>query len=159
MTVGGPADAGAPGLEPASSSEVAMSHTRNYTIAAVLAGLLSLANAITALILLPQGADKINHSSNQPPYAVVLIEVVVGLIGVVAAYGVFRTQRWGVILTLVLMVINVLISLPGIPFGPTAVDKITSVVAVIVSGAAIYFLLRRDTRVEQHVEPRVELRA
>lgn len=136
-----------------------MSHSRNYVIAAVLAGLLSLANAITALVLLPQGADKINHSSNQPPYAVILIEVVVGLIGIVAAYGVFRTQRWGVIVTLVLMVINVLISLPGIAFGPTAFDKISSVGAVIISGAAIYFLLRRDTSVEHHVEQRVELSA
>src|ERR1700689_4278312 len=134
-----------------------VSHSRNYVIAAVLAGVLSLANAVTALILLPQGADKINHSSNQPPYAVILIEVVVGLIGVVAAYGVFRTQRWGVILTLVLMVLNVLISLPGIAFGPTAYDKAGSGAAVIVGGAAIYFLLRRDSGVEHHVDQRVEL--
>ena len=132
-----------------------MSRSRNYTIAAVLAGLLSLANAIVALTLLPQGSDKINHSSNQPPYAVILIEVVVGLIGLVAAYGVFRAQRWGVILTLVLMVINVLISLPGIPFGPTTFDKVSSAVGLVVAGVAIYFLLRRDTM----VEPRVELSA
>ena len=44
-------------------------------IAAVLAGLLSLANAITALVLLPQGAAKINHSSNQPPYDLALGDV------------------------------------------------------------------------------------
>jgi hypothetical protein len=129
-----------------------MSRSRNYTIAAVLAGLLSLANTIVALVLLPQGSDKINHSSDQPPYAVILIEVVVGLIGIVAAYGVFRTQRWGVILTLVLMVINVLISLPGIPFGPTAFDKVSSAVGLVVAAAAIYFLLRRDTRVETKAE-------
>jgi uncharacterized membrane protein (DUF2068 family) len=129
-----------------------MSRSRNYTIAAVLAGLLSLANTITALVLLPQGSDKINHSSNQPPYAVILIEVVVGLIGIVAAYGVFRTQRWGVILTLVLMVINVLISLPGIAFGPTAFDKTASALAVVVGAATVYLLLRRDTRVEARVE-------
>jgi hypothetical protein len=129
-----------------------MSRSRNYTIAAALAGLLSLANAITALILLPQGSAKINHSSNQPPYAVILIEVVVGLVGLVAAYGVFRTQRWGVILTLVLMVLNVLISLPGIPFGPTTFDKVSSAVALLVAGAAIYFLLRRDTRVGTRAE-------
>jgi hypothetical protein len=129
-----------------------MSRSRNYTIAAVLAGALSLANAIVALVLLPQGADKINHDSNQPPYAVILIEVVIGLIGVVAAYGVFRTQRWGVIVTLVLMVVNVLISLPGIPFGPTAFDKISSAGALVISGAVIYLLLRRDSRVERKAE-------
>jgi hypothetical protein len=130
-----------------------MSRSPNYTIAAVLAGLLSLANTITALVLLPQGSDKINHSSNQPPYAVILVTVVVGLIGIVAAYGVFRTQRWGVILTLVLMVINVLISLPGIPFGPTVFDKVSSAVGLVVAGGAIYFLLRRDAM----AEPRAEL--
>jgi peptidoglycan/LPS O-acetylase OafA/YrhL len=126
--------------------------SRNYTVAAVLAGLLSLANAVTALVLLPQGADKINHSSNQPPYAVILIEVVVGLLGIVAAYGVFRTQRWGVILTLVLMVINVLTSVPGIPFGPTTLDKVSSVLGLLVAAVVIYLLLRRDTRAKSKVE-------
>jgi hypothetical protein len=129
-----------------------MSRSRNYVVAAVLAGVLSFANTIVALVLLPQGSSKINHSSNQPPYAVILVEVVIGLLGIVAAYGVYRTQRWGVILTLVLMVINVLISLPGIPFGPTAFDKVSSAVALVVSAAVIYFLLRRETRAQAKVE-------
>jgi uncharacterized membrane protein (DUF2068 family) len=132
-----------------------MARSKKFTIAALLAGLLSLANTIVALALLPQGADKINHSSNQPPYAVILIEVVVGLVGMVAAYGVFRTQRWGVILTLVLMVINVLISVPGIPFGPTTFDKVSSAVGLVVAAVVIYLLLRRDTR----VAPKAELNA
>jgi uncharacterized membrane protein (DUF2068 family) len=124
-----------------------MARSRNYTIAAVLAGLLSLANTIVALALLPQGSDKVNNSSDQPPYAVILVEVVIGLVGLVAAYGVFRSQRWAVILTLVLMVINVLISLPGIAFGPTTFDKVSSAVGLVVAAAAIFVLLRRDTRV------------
>jgi hypothetical protein len=78
---------------------------------------------------------------------VILLEIVIGLIGLVAAYAVYRTQRWGVILTLVLMIINVLISLPGIPFGPTTFDKVSSAVGLVLAGGAIYFLLRRDTRV------------
>jgi len=129
-----------------------MPRSRNYTIAAVLAGLLSLANTVVALFLLPQGSDKVNQSSNQPPYGVILVEVVIGLIGLVGAYAVYRTQRWGVILTLVLMAINVLISLPGIPFGPTTFDKVSSAVGLVVAAAAIYFLLRRDTRSEAKAE-------
>jgi hypothetical protein len=134
------------------SLEVVMSRSRNYVVAAVLAGLLSLANTIVALALLPQGAHHINQSSNQPPYAVLLIEVVVGLTGLIAAYGVYRTQRWGVVLTLVFMVVNVLISLPGIPFGPTAFDKISSAVGLVLAGSAIWFLLRRDTSIEQRAQ-------
>jgi uncharacterized membrane protein (DUF2068 family) len=132
-----------------------MSRSPSYTAAAVLAGLLSLANTIVALALLPQGSDKINHSTHQPPYAVILIEVVIGLVGMVAAYGVFRTQRWGVILTLVLMVVNVLISVPGIPFGPTAFDKVASALSLVIAAVVIYLLLRRDTR----TAPKVELSA
>jgi hypothetical protein len=126
-----------------------MSRSHNYVVAAVLAGLLSLANTVVALVVMSQGADHINHSSNQPPYAVIVVEVVIGLIGIVAAYGVYRTQRWGVVLTLVLMVLNLLISLPGIPFGPTTFDKISSAVGLVVAAAVIWFLLRRDTSVEQ----------
>ena len=81
-----------------------------------------------------------------------MIEVIIGLIGMVAAYGVFRTQRWGVVLTLVLMVVNLLISLPGIPFGPTTFDKVGSAVGLVVAAAVIWFLLRRDTSVEQRAQ-------
>jgi predicted membrane channel-forming protein YqfA (hemolysin III family) len=118
----------------------------------MLAGLLSLANAIVALALLPQGSAKLKASGNQPPYAVIIVEVIIGLIGVVAAYGVFRVQRWAVVLTLVLMVVNVLISLPGIPFGPTTFDKVASAGGLLASGGAIFFLLRRDGRTRTAAE-------
>ena len=51
-----------------------MPRSRNYIIAAFLAGLLSLANAIIALALLPQGSDKLDASGNQPPYAVIITD-------------------------------------------------------------------------------------
>ena len=129
-----------------------MPHSRNYINRGGARRPAVAGNAVTSLALASQGAAKINHSSNQPPYAIVVAGVVVGLIGVVAAYGVFRTQRWGVVLTLVLMVVNVLFSLPGIPFGPTVFDKVSAVVTVIVAGAVIYLLLRRDRAVESKVE-------
>jgi hypothetical protein len=123
-----------------------MPRSRNYLIGAALAGLLSLANTVVALVTMSQGAHQINSASNQPPYAVMVIEVIIGLTGLVAAYGVLKSLRWAVVLTLVLMVVNVLISLPGIPAGPTAFDKIGSFVGLIVSAAVIYFLLRRNGR-------------
>lgn len=80
-----------------------MSRSRSYTTAAVLAALLSLANIIVAFALLPQGSDKVNSSADQAPYAVLMVEVVIGAIGLVAAYGVYRQQRWAVLVTLVMM--------------------------------------------------------
>lgn len=127
--------------------EVEMSRSRNFVIAAVLAAGLSLANVITALVLLPQGSDKVNSSSNQPPYVVVMIEVLIGAIGLVAAYGVFRRQRWGVLITLAIMILNVVLSLAGIPLGATVLDKVSSVIGLVVAATVIWLLLRRDARV------------
>ncbi len=124
-----------------------MSRARSYTLAAVLTAILSLANVVIALALLPQGSDKVNSASDQPPYAVIMIEVLIGAIGLVAAYGVYRKHRWAVLVTLVLMVVNLLVSLPGIPFGPTAFDKISSAIGAVIAGAVIWLLLRRDSRV------------
>lgn len=128
-----------------------MSRSRNYTIAAILAALVSLFDAIVALVMLPQGASKIDHSHNQPPYAAIVVVLIVGLVGLVAAYGVFRTQRWAALLTLVLMVLTVLIQLPGIAFGSSSLQVIGSIVGLLVAATAIFFLLRRDARVDSSV--------
>lgn len=124
-----------------------MSHSRNFVIASVLTAGLSLANVITALVLLPQGSDKINSSSNQPPYVVIMVEVLIGAIGLVGAYGVFRRQRWGVLITLAIMILNVVVSLGGIPFGSTVLDKVASAISLLVAATVIWLLLRRDSRV------------
>jgi hypothetical protein len=136
-----------------------MKRSRNYLIAAILAGVLALGDTVVALATLPQGAHQVNHAHNQPPYVVLLIEVVIGLIGLVAAYGVFRSLRWAVILTVALMVVNVLVSLPGIPFGPTTFDKVGSVVGLVLSAAVLYFLLRRDSRANRQGTPVTEAQA
>lgn len=126
--------------------EVAMSRSRNYTIAAVLAALLSLSSFVTALVLLPRGSQELASSGDQPPYAVVIFEVVAGAVGLIAAYGVLRVQRWGIILTLIVMILNVLTSLPGVAFGPNAASQIASAAAAVVAGLVIWLLLRRDAR-------------
>jgi hypothetical protein len=140
------AGAGTSGPRRAAIPEVAMTRSTNFTIAAILAGLLSLANFVTALILLPQGAAELAAQGDQPPYAVIVIKLIVGAVGLVAAYGAFRVQRWGIILTLILMVLNILGSLPGVAFAPSTVSRISSIVTVVVAGSVLWLLLRRDAR-------------
>lgn len=122
-----------------------MTRSRNYAIAAVIAGLLALSNFVTSVVLLPRGSAKLASEGNQPPYAIVVIELIVGAIGLVAAYGAFRGQRWGVLLTLIVAVLNVLASVPGVAFAPTALSRVASAVATVASGIVIWLLLRRDT--------------
>jgi uncharacterized membrane protein (DUF2068 family) len=123
-----------------------MSRSRNILTGAVFAALLSLANFITALILLPRGSADLASDGNQPPYAIVVLEVIVGAIGLVGAYGAFRSQRWGILLTLIVMAVNVLASVPGIAFAPTFLSQASSAIATVVSGIVIWLLLRRDAR-------------
>jgi hypothetical protein len=130
-----------------------MTRSTNYTIAAILVGLLSLANFITALILLPEGATDLAAQGDQPPYPVIVIKLIVGAVGLLAAYGVFRGQRWGVLLTLILMVLNILGSLPGVAFAPSSVSRVSSIVTVLVAGTVLWLLLRRDARTLSPADP------
>ena len=63
-----------------------------------------------------------------------MIKLIVGVIGLIAAYGAYRVQRWGIILTIIVMVLNVLGSLPGVAFAPSLVSRISSIVTVVVAG-------------------------
>jgi hypothetical protein len=123
-----------------------MPRSRNYTVAAILAALLSLTNFTTALLLLPRGSAALAAEGNQPPYAVIILKLLIGAFGVLAAYGAFRVQRWGIVLTLVLMVLGVLAALPGIAFAPTVLSQVSSAITVVAGGIVVWLLLRRDAR-------------
>lgn len=80
---------------------------------------------------MPAGAEQI------PPF-VLILSVVLGLISFVAAYGLWTMRRWGMILTVVLMALNILSAAPGLAFAPTrelwtlALTGILTCLAIIV---------------------------
>ena len=110
---------------------------RPVTIAVALSVLLLVAN--TAGLALPTGGDDV-------PAAVIIITIVLSLAGIPAAFGLWQTRRWGYILTLVVMVLNALSSLPGIPIGPTAAIKIFSALFTIGSVAVLVLVNRPEAR-------------
>ena len=52
------------------------------------------------------------------PLVVVVTGTLLGAVGLVSAYGVWRNQRWGVILTIFFRAVDGRSSLPGIFFAP-----------------------------------------
>ena len=96
-----------------------MKRSTRYTTAAILQALLSLFDIAGALVFLPRGADALNQGGDSPPYVVLMLALIVGVLGLVSAWAVWKYKRWGVILTIVLRVVDGLAALPGILVAPT----------------------------------------
>src|SRR6266852_2009133 len=76
------------------------------TIAAILLGLISLLSLATPLLA-------------GPPLPVKVLAVVTGLIGLLAAYGLWQAKRWGMIVAIIVSALNALSAAPGLLAMPT----------------------------------------
>lgn len=121
-----------------------MKRTRSYTIAAILQLLLSLAAIGLSLPDIARGANEVNQAPDTIPYAALMMSLIIGVLGLVSAYGVWRVQKWGVILTIILRAVDGLSSLPGVAFGPTPMLQFVATISVVLAIVVIYLLLRRE---------------
>jgi Predicted membrane protein (DUF2127) len=112
-----------------------------HKIAAIINVAGAVFGIIWALPVLQGGAA----DSDQVPYPVVILGFVLGILSVVSSYGVWKRQRWGVVLTIVLNAISFISGAPGILFGPTAFLVISSIVGCAANIVVIYLLLRRGS--------------
>jgi uncharacterized membrane protein (DUF2068 family) len=91
--------------------------------AAILLGLASLLSLATPLLA-------------GPPLPVKVFAVVTGLIGLLAAYGLWNAKRWGMIVAIIVSVLNALSATPGLiaqPSPPALIGAgVTIVLAVLV---------------------------
>ncbi len=92
------------------------------TIAIILLALFSLGN-----LALPFLAN--------PPPLVTSVAIVFGMIDLVAAFGLWKLKRWGMILTIIVSVLQVLSAPSGIAHGPNVVKVLTTV------GVVLYIVL------------------
>lgn len=100
------------------------------TVAAVLLALFSLLNLLSTLI---------PEFSNGVPAVVVYGSAVLGLVGLIAAYGLWALKKWSIWLTIILSALNVLSAAPGIAFAPTTVLFVAALVTVV--GYALLIVL------------------
>jgi len=81
-----------------------------------------------------------------PPFFMVLLSSALDVLGVVTAYGLWRGQRWGVILAIVLSAFNVLSGLAGALFAGDVGTQAFAAVGVVLSIAAIVLCLWRERK-------------
>jgi uncharacterized membrane protein (DUF2068 family) len=97
------------------------------TIAAILLALGSLANLLAPLILPPEAGS------------IVYLILVLGILGLVAAGGLWMLRRWALWLTIVVSVLNILAAAPGLVFAPDLTGRTLAAVGVV--GFAVVIML------------------
>ena len=124
-----------------------MNHLTRPTALKIAAVLSFLSNAYSLVFSLPfiiLGADAANQATEGPPYSVILLAFVLGIIGIVAAYGTWKQMRWGVILTILVNLIGGLSAAPGIIFRPTPFLFASATIGVVIDIVIIVLCLWRD---------------
>lgn len=131
-----------------------MTRPKTYTIAVVLMVLYSLTALLLELPNLVQGAaaSEQQFGGEGPPYVLTLLSFALAVLGFVSSYGVWRMQKWGVVLTLVIAALSVVPSLLAILFAPPLVLKLVAVLGVAWCVAIIALLLWPQPQVRSAVE-------
>jgi uncharacterized membrane protein (DUF2068 family) len=106
------------------------------TVAAILLVLISLLNLLS--LWLP-GADEI-------PAVVLYAGIVQGIVGLLATVGLWMLRTWGLWLTIVVSVINLLTTAPGLVFAPDAATMVLAFVGVIVPALTIVLVVLPTSR-------------
>lgn len=108
-----------------------LSRSTALKAAAVISFLLSAYSIVVSLPMIAAGEAANNNNPQSIPFVGLMLGLVLGVIGVIAAYGAWKQQRWGVILTILVNLVNSLLSSPGILDGPNAPFFISALMTVI----------------------------
>jgi hypothetical protein len=109
------------------------------TVAAILLVLLSLINFPFPWWFLFPGVE-------DPPTFVIYSGIVLGLVGLVVAAGLWMLKTWCLRATLIVCVINLLLGAPGVVLGPTAPLRVTVLVTEVVAVLIIVLVVLPSSR-------------
>ena len=118
----------------------------NMLAAAIINALISGIGLVVSIAPLPQGADAVAQTNDQPPFAALVFGVILGVLGLVGSFGILRGERWGSILTIAVRGIDGLLSVFGVLFAESAALRSLAVLSVVGAALVIYLLLKRDAR-------------
>jgi hypothetical protein len=106
------------------------------TVAAILMALISLVGLPGPLL----------PGSEQVPAVVIYSGIVLGVVGLVAAVGLWMLKKWGSWLTIVVSVLNILSAAPGIAFAPNAPLGVAAAVGVLVPALIVVLVVLPSSR-------------
>lgn len=123
-----------------------LSRTSALKIAALLSAAIGVAVLLQAIPLLTRGAASLDASVDSPPFAIVVFGLVMGLVRLASAYGVWFGQRWAIVITVIVNALDALAAVPGVLVGPSPTWQLISLASVILSGLVVVLCLWRDRK-------------
>ena len=115
------------------------SRPQSVSVATVLLVILSLFGFPWPWLLLFPGAE-------QPPAFVLYTGLVLGIVGLVVAVGLWMMKAWSYWATIIVCVLNFLSGVPGVILGPTAGIQVLSAVLGVVAVLIIVLVVRPSSR-------------
>ena len=117
-----------------------MRNANLYKSAVVIHAVSSTMSILLALPALLRGPDAVGFLQGVPQ-TVLVLSALLGVAGLVSAYGAWSYQKWGVWLTIVLQALNGLLALPGVLFGPSSQATLSATIGVLIAAFVIIVLL------------------
>src|SRR5918997_3141115 len=115
------------------------SRPQSVSVATVLLVILSLFGFPWPWLLLFPEAE-------QPPAFVLYTGLVLGIVGLVVAVGLWMMKAWSYWATIIVCVLNFLSGVPGVTLGPTAGIQVISAVLGVVTGLIIVLVVLPPSR-------------
>lgn len=103
-------------------------------VGVVLLALFSLLNFISPLL------------PTDYPTIVLFLGGALGVVGLLAAAGLWQMRRWGLLLTIIVSVLNILLAAPGIFAEPHATGKLLAGVTTVGFALVIVLVMRSNSR-------------
>ncbi len=115
------------------------SRPQSVTVAAILLVLLSLFGFPWPWMLLFSGADN-------PPAFVYYSGIVLGIVGLLVAVGLWMLKAWSFWASIIVAVLNLLLGAPGVVLGPTTGIQVLTAVLEIVAVLIIVLVVLPSSR-------------
>ena len=112
---------------------------QSVTAAAILLVLLSLFGFPWPWMLLFPGVE-------DPPAFIYYPSIVVGIVGLLVALGLWMLKAWSFWATVIVCVLNLLLGAPGIVLGPNAGIQVTSAVLAVVTVVIVVLVVLPSSR-------------
>jgi hypothetical protein len=81
-----------------------------------------------------------------PPEFIIYLGIALGVVGLIAAFGLWQGKRWGLVVAVVVLALNALSALPGVVFAPDMTLQILATIGVVGGIVIIVLLLLPGSR-------------